>query len=84
MIFCTEYVRGNVRYRCYLNFCDNGHYYDWMLINYNDGNDYPCKLIVCIPGEYNTFGGYQLIVQEEKRKRMKVQFYFKITSFLQI
>ena len=42
-----------------------------MLVNYDDGNDYPCKLIVYIPGEYNKFEGYQLIVQEGNGKTSK-------------
>ena len=73
-----------MRYRYHSNFCDNGHYYNLVLVDYDDGTDYPCKLIACIPEEYNDFDGYQLIVQEATRKKIKVKFYFKITSFSQI
>ena len=45
-----EYFRGNVRYRCHLNSYEKGPYYDWMLVYYDDGNDYPCKSIACISG----------------------------------
>lgn len=57
-----------MRYRCHPNFGNNGHYYDWTLVKYDDGNDFPCKLIVIIPGVYNQFEGYHLIVQEAKKK----------------
>ena len=51
VVFCTEYVRGNNRYRCHPNYCDNGPYYDWMLVLYDDNKNYPCKLIAVISGD---------------------------------
>ena len=39
-----------------------------MLVNYDDGDNFLFKLIATIPGEYNDFDGYQLIVQDGMRK----------------
>ena len=63
--FCTEYVRAGTRYRCHPRYGKHGAYYDW---NYDDGVDYPCKLIACVPGEENGFEGYHLIIQESTEK----------------
>jgi len=38
--FCTEYVRAGTRYRCHPRYGKHGAYYDWMLVNYDDGVDY--------------------------------------------
>ena len=51
IVFCTEYVRGNIRYCCHPNYHSIGQYYDWMLVLHDDGRNFPCKLIACIPGE---------------------------------
>ena len=68
VVFCTEYVRAGTRYRCHPKYGKHGAYYDWLLVNYDDGMDYPCKLIACIPGEDNGFEGYDLIIQESTNK----------------
>jgi len=68
IIFCTEYVRAGTRYRCHPKYGKFGAYYDWLLVKYDDGMDYPCKLIACIPGKENGFDGYDLIIQETTEK----------------
>ena len=35
-----------------------------MLVKYNVGKLYLCKLVACIPGCHNWFEGYNLIVQK--------------------
>ena len=35
-----------------------------MLVEFDDGKLYPCKLVACIPGCHNGFEGYNLIVQK--------------------
>ena len=39
-----------------------------MLVQYNDSNIYPCKLVACIPGSHNELEGYNMIVQETYAK----------------
>ena len=58
LIFCTEYGKSNVRYRCHPSFFHNGHYNEWILVDYDTRKNFPCKLIVIIPGECNDFDGY--------------------------
>ena len=66
IVFCTEYVGGNKRYQCHPKYCNNGPYYDWMLVLYYDGKNYPCKLIPVIPPEHNVFEGYQLVILKRR------------------
>ena len=68
IVFCTEYCRGDIHYRCHPRYGNRGAFYDWMLVQYDDGDLYPCKLIACIPGNHNEFEGYSLIVQETYAK----------------
>ena len=49
VVFCTEYVSGNIRYPCHLSYHVIGQYYDWMLVLYDDSRNFSCKLIACIP-----------------------------------
>ena len=63
VIFCTEYSRANTKFRCHPNYGNKGPYYDWILVQFEDNKLYPCKLIACIPGIYNDFEGYDLIIQ---------------------
>ena len=76
VIFSSEYVRGGYRYRCHPNFYNQGNYYDWMYVLFDDNNRYPCKLIACVSGEDNNFEGYHLIVQcaDKKAKENSVLF----------
>ena len=64
VVLCTEYVRVGIQDRCHPNYCNKGAYYDWVFVLYDDGEKYPCKIIVCIPGSANGFDGYILIVQK--------------------
>ena len=68
VVFCTEYCRGNIQYRCHPFYDKMGAFYDWTLVQYDDGELYPCKLVACIPGAYNNFDGYELIIQETYAK----------------
>lgn len=81
VIFCIEYVRGDIRYRCHPNFCNNGHYYDWMLVHYDGGNDFTSKLIACLSRKFNDFEGYQLVVQEANSKTNESSILFQDYSF---
>ena len=70
VVFCTEYVRGNIRYRCHPNYGNKGPFYDWLLILFPQNRIYPCKLIAVVPGSDNGFIGYNLIIQQcTKRKK---------------
>ena len=68
VIFCTEYVRGGIRYRCHPNYQNRGPFYDWLLILFLDGDIDPCKLIVVIPGDQNGFDGYHLLIKSPQNK----------------
>ena len=70
VVFCTEYVRGNIRYCCHPNYGNKGPFYDWLLILFPQNWIYPCKLIDVVPGSDNGFIGYDLIIQQcTKRKK---------------
>ena len=83
ILFCTEYSRENMRFRCHSRYGKNRAFYDWMLVEYKDDKFYPCKLVACIPGCHNGFKGYNLIVQETYTKPIMVLCYLLITHFSQ-
>ena len=68
VIFCTEYVRGGIRYRCHPNYQNRGPFYDWLPFLFSDGDIDHCKLIVVIPGDQNGFDGYHLLIKLPQKK----------------
>ena len=83
-MFCTEYCRGKYKYRCHPRYGNRGGFYDWFLVQFEDGKLYPCKLIACVPVTYKDFEGYEVIVQVTTKKlKRQDQCYLKNINSIQ-
>lgn len=65
VVFCTEYRRDVHTFRCHPCYQSDGPIYDWVVINFGNHGNFPCRLalVVVVDSPSDPDEKYQLVVQ---------------------